>query len=51
MWDEVHEALATKLRAHAGVGEIVDGLENDVRQGTCTPADAARRILERFATS
>jgi LAO/AO transport system kinase len=48
MWNEVGETLLAELRKHPDVKRLVGGLERDVESGRCTPAVAARRMLEAF---
>lgn len=48
MWNEVGETLLAELRKHPDVKRLVGGLERDVESGRCTPAAAARRMLEAF---
>ncbi|WIM11841.1 methylmalonyl Co-A mutase-associated GTPase MeaB [Enhydrobacter sp.] len=48
MWNEVGETLLAELRKHPDVKRLVSGLERDVESGRCTPAAAARRMLEAF---
>jgi LAO/AO transport system kinase len=48
MWSEVGETLLAELRRHPDVRRLVSGLERDVESGRCTPAAAARRMLEAF---
>jgi LAO/AO transport system kinase len=48
MWSEVGETLLAALRKHPDVRRLVAGLERDVEAGRCTPAAAARRMLEVF---
>ena len=48
MWNEVGETLLAELRRHPDVRRLVSGLERDVESGRCTPAAAARRMLEAF---
>lgn len=48
MWSEVHETLAARLRAHAGVRATVRALEARVAAGHATPSQAAHRLLAAF---
>ena len=48
LWSEVSDTLLERLKAHPEVQSVLSGLEDQVVQGTTTPAAAARRVLQAF---
>ena len=48
MWSLVEEQLLESFRSHAGVRDLVGGIERDVESLLTTPAAGARALLERF---
>ena len=47
-WSLVRDQLLSELTAHPEVRGIIDGVEQDVRAGSLTPALAAERLLRAF---
>jgi LAO/AO transport system kinase len=48
MWDEITETLIAELKHDQRVQSEIERLESEVRDGTISPSQAARLILQQF---